>query len=90
MEENLSLRISNLEKHIPSEGGQFSKLMECFDIYIACCIVIPIITFSYLYFCIPSLVQKDGKRDIKKVVLYTLLISSIVWGMYYFFKKDEC
>lgn len=77
--QQLEQELARCNKTIESSGGLSNIAIGS--------IVAPIVIFLALYFLSPGFVKvKTGKKDVrsfKKVVVWTILISTIAWGSIY-------
>ena len=85
-------KIAELETRL----SECSKKVKCADApcmspQVIICLVAPILIFLALYFLKPSFVQRsDGgkaQRNTKKVFLFTLLFTAIIWGLVYCYNR---
>lgn len=87
-EESLSSKIDQLTKMTKSTSENIKGKEKCFPTLLIVGIITPIIIWMLFYFIRPSFVQKkntDGTytRDNKKVLLWTFIISVVVWVCLY-------
>lgn len=85
-------KIAALEEQLSQCSNKVKKCdTPCMTPQIAICIAAPVLLFLALYFLRPSFVMRsDGgkpQRNTKKVFLYTLLFTAIVWAAVYGYSR---
>jgi hypothetical protein len=83
-----SRRVAQLQECLDKECGNAGTKSKCVPTMLITGAVVPIVLWALLYFIQPRFVQKhdeDGhsERDTKKVFMYTVILTALVWAAMY-------
>lgn len=87
-DEEINKRVSELENILIGAKNDITKKERCFPTMLVVGVSAPVVIWLAFYFIKPSFVQKqeaDGtySRDNKKVLLYTFIVSLVIWACLY-------